>query len=570
MPKAARVSLLLVVALLGAWFWWSGSGADHAPPPVVPISVTTSPVVAAEPTAASSQAPSERLVVEAGTGDPAEDAAVVPVRVLIAATSQPLAGAEVFWWDSSFDVSQLTDAERALHKVEPELLLRRRGRVLRADGDGRAELRLGTPATVIARQGELYAVAAWRGPSSLATEGPFAGELVLALVPDRVLTVRTVAPDGQPLAGITVELQWTVRDARGGLDRNRRKLGPTGACGLTRLAHAQELFGGRHPVVAAQVRAWLTGGTGEAVEFDPKALPTAPVDVVVPPFGSLLVSLLTSDGAPWRTPQRGGPVVILGWDSWEAGMLQPGHDSSYCDGNGEARFPHVLVGCRLELLVTAGWAVFRAIEAPQRHGDHVHVPLRLPDDGSFLAGRIVAEDGSAVVAVRLVLEVVGGTGRVTLELLCDDTGRFLVPVPDWIGRRPRITFHAEDSPAAGRREAAVTLRADLLPGRNELGTVVLTPPPLLVAGQVVIVGGAAAPRPVVGLELDRASPGEPPSWQKVDDPRVKLDADLRFEVRAHARDERFRLRVVGAVVPVPPLEFAPGTDDLRIEMVAGG
>ena len=86
----------------------------------------------------------------------------------------------------------------------------------------------------------------------------------------------------------------------------------------------------------------------------------------------------------------------------------------------------------------------------------------------------------------------------------------------------------------------------------------------------MIVGGAAAPRPAVGLELDRSSPGEPPSWQAVDDPRVKLDEDLRFEVRAHARDARFRLRVVGEVAPVPPLEFAPGTDDLRIEVVAGG
>ena len=567
MPKVAIACLLLLTATLLAWTWWRGAGSD-APPP--------SPTVVAPPAAAGSQVSpneihtaSERVAVAGGAeravAANASDADALRVRIIDAASSTPVSGAEVLWYDENFDWSALTAAERALHADDPEQLIRRRGASVRTDGDGRAVIRARRTATVVARSGDRYVSGHWRADRPLPADGPFPGELVLALQQDHTLSVRTIQATGEPVPGVVVQLTNTHRRADGTEHGSIRHLEPTDGDGLTRLRHAQEALREGGNVIAVALTATITGGESKPVAVDLAALPTAPVDLVLPAFGSVVVQLQASDGSPWVSPTGSGLSVTLNHESWRGGVIKDGWNRVRCDGDGKAHFPHVFCGVRLKVGGPNGWERETVIDGPQRARDQVLVPLRLPADGSVIAGRLLGEDGavpSSEMKVQVRLE--GGRGSASQAVPHDAEGRFVMPLPMQVGSTPSITFRELDQRGASRREMVVVLRGPLVPGRNELGDVVLARPPLLVAGKVV---GPADASFVLAVERRTKGVRE---WIQAREFRVVVDPQQGFEVRGIAGDYQYRLVVTGAVAPRPPIEFVPGTDDLRVEVTAGG
>jgi hypothetical protein len=569
MPKVAIACLLLLTATLLALTWWREAGSDATPPTtgvVVPPAAANSQVRPEE-----TQPASERVAVAAGAERAAAattgDADAVRVRIIDAASSTLVSGAEVLWYDENFDWSALTAAERALHAVDSEQLLRRRCASVRTDGDGRAVIRARRTATVVARSGDRYVSGHWRADRPLPADGPFPGELVLALQQDHTLSVRAIHETGQPAAGVVVQVTTTYRGADGTEQSSIRHLDPTDGGGLTRLRHAQEALREGGNVIAVALTATITGGESQPVAVDPAALPTAPVDVVLPAFGSVVVQLQASDGSPWVAPTGSGLSVTLNHESWRGGVIKDGWNRVRCDGDGKAHFPHVCCGVRLKIGGPNGWDRETVIDGPQRALDQVLVPLRLPADGCVIAGRLLGEDGvvpSGPSEMKVQVRFEGGLGIASQPVTHDAEGRFVMPVPTQVGRTPSITFRELDLRGASRREMVVVLRGPLVSGRNELGDVVLARPPLLVAGKVV---GPADASFVLAVERRTKGVRE---WIQAREFRVVVDPQQGFEVRGIAGDYQYRLVVTGAVAPRPPIEFVPGTDDLRVEVTAGG
>lgn len=571
-------SLLLCLSLGVAWYWllWGSAYSEVAPPPSTMTTASSVVPGAGVPSAilpgavgAAVEAP-QRSAVATDPTAVSDDLQEVRVRVVDAATMVPVSAAQVFWYDQSFDWTKVTEADREAQSYDPEAFLRQRGQTAFADGEGRVVLRLHGLASLMGRKGDLYGASTWHPQTPAIATGPFVGEFVLRLRPDRTLVVRTVDAQRQPVAGVVVRLTLTRRQADGAEGRSAMDLPASGSDGLTQLRHAQEHFPPEPRVHAASLHARLTGAEGEPVAIDPAALPEGPVDVVVPACGSVLVELLGPDGLPWLSPAGSSLSVRLTLASWNGGSLEKGINNETFDSRGCATFSHVRCGVRLALSGPSGWERGSEFDGPTRQGEQVRMALRMPADASLMAGRVLGEDGAPFQGdVTVRFEGQRGSGGSGLSL--DGEGRFLVPVPDWVGRTPSILLYEQGRHQAPRREAEVVLRGPLVPGRNDLGDLVLRQPPLLVAGQVVVAAGVLA-TDILGhvfVELERCAPGERESWQQAHEFGARLDAEGRFEVRGHARGQKFRILVRGNCAPQPPREFVPGTADLRLEVTAG-
>lgn len=575
MPKVAVASTLFALALFGAWYWSNAAG-EMTPPVAPPPAEATLPKAlaaeagdaAAEPANAATPNtdPAVRHAVTGVATAPA-DLSTVRVRVVDAATTAVMPGVEVLWYDATFDWSKLAAADRDLQQQDLEELLRRSATRVHSDADGRVVIRPQSRwATLIARHGDLYGAATWYANQPPPTSGPFPGELVLRLQLDRTLLARTVDGDGRPVAGVTVQFACNHRRPDGSDQTSVRNLPPTGLDGITRLRHVQESFLAGHAVNNASLCARLTGGDSAPVAIDPNALPATPVDVVLPAFGSVLVALLGPDGTPWVLPAHHGLDVLLFLPSW-SGNLARGVTNVRCDDQGQAHFAHVRCNVRLNLSGPLGWPRNVAIDGPRRAGEQVRAELRLPANCSFVAGRVLTEDG-AVFTGSVQVEFESDRGSASSGLPLDADGRFLEPVPDSVGRVVTIAVREQGS-GDTNREATVALHRPLAPGRNDLGDLVLSLPPLLVAGQVIAIGGHPAMLSSLSVELECRPPGEHQGWFR-EGRRFQLDAQQRFEVRGRPRDRQFRLVVLGDCAPHVPREFKPGTTDLRVEVTAGG
>ncbi len=557
-----RIAAIVVVVLLGLGLWWwsHGSGTGVAVPapgaavaaaPATDAAAADAAVpVATAPPAVSQPGPERSAVPEAATGG--APFVEVLVRVLDENTREPVAGAEVFWSDLTLvDLAKLSPAEIERGQRDEERFLQQHGRRTTSDGAGRAIIRPSGAYRLVGRLGSRYGHATGNTAEPPAGDDAYPGELLLLLGEDHTLVVRTVDEQRQPVGGVQVNVEHQ-RDGKP--TGARQSLGSTDADGRLECAHAQLIGGRSRPDARALLCARITGAESARVAIDLRDVPREPVDIVVPACGTVEFTLLGFDGTPW--PHTVGRANVT---------LTPDalRDAVPFGADGKAVFP--LVRCGGQFVAQGRpWFEDHAFVGPARAGDVLQITLRIHGGLRMLTGRLLAGDGAPFAGVASMRFDEGAGGDNVFDR--DGDGRFFVPVPSHVGDRPSIAIVARDQSRTAAREARVSVRGVLVPGRNDVSDVVLGEAPLLVAGELV--GPDDNEPPAVRLELQRRDEGERSPWRPVGDLRVVLDAARRFVVRAPAGSTRWRLAVHGDCAPVTPIEFAPGTTDLRVPIDA--
>lgn len=558
-----------IVAVASLLLWWTWRGEPSVAPPG-PETGTNAPAVAAsEPHALADPTvePTRTVAIDpsAHTTAPAVPELLwIDLRVVDAASSEPVAEAEVFWNDAASDrhVQQLPKAEAQRYERDPEQKARRFGRRARSDHDGRLRIAMEP------RGGRIYATAGDRYGErfvSAATQVPTEGH-VLRLERDEGLAVRLDDASGRPVAGIPIGL--AVR-ADGGAAEGRIVLRETtDAAGLVRFAHLQQLRTiGSGPdkgkaVVAFVVHVLAPGLAVEPFVVDATVpLPKEPIVLRLPATGSLRLRFLLGEepfpGVAAATvhigPLGGGDArgrcveASVGADGFASFGSLP------CDTLLFARPAGPKVGA-------VDWSELPRLTEPGQTSKDVD----LARDAVVLRGRLLDAAGTPLADQRFELDYEtnrgGGTGRGAT----DARGGFVYFLSRSGGAPLQLLRGTLQVAGCGADLAAPPRWLQL--GVNEFGDVACLSHPVLVAGRIE---GDPVALDAVRLQVERGHmerQGEL-HWREFPLPSRPVGADGRFELRATVEPGRYRLLASApGMVPLEPIEFAVGANDLVVPM----
>lgn len=566
------------IAVAAMWLWCTWRSEPRVAPPRPGASTNASEVAASEP-----QAPPDRSEEPARTAalDPdakAAGAAVpellwIDLRVVDAESSEPVADAEVFWNDAASDrhVQQLPKAEAQRFERDPEQKARRFGRRARSDRDGRLRLAMEPCggriyATTSDRYGERFV--------SASTQAPAEGHVV-RLERDESLAVRLVDANGRPVAAIPIGLAVRADGAVEGDHCVLRE--PTDGEGFVRFAHLQLLRTvGSGPdkgkaVVAFVVHVMAPGVAVEPVVVDAtEPLPKEPIALQLPATGSLRLRFLLGE-----EPCPGVAAATVHIGPLGEGDARGRRVEASVGADGFASFRSLPFDTPLfarpagPKVGAAGWSELPMLTEPGQASHDVD----LARDAVVLRGRLLDAAGAPLGDQRFEFEYEtnrgGGRGRGST----DAQGRFVYFLSRSNAASLQLLRGDLLLPNGGSSLAPPSRVLQL--GVNELGDVpcrvqvLRQDHPVLVAGRIE--GDPVAPE-TVRLQVERESAGRPGElrWRTIPLPSTQVGADGRFELRATVEPGRYRLLASApGMVPLAPIEFAVGADDLVVPMRVG-
>ncbi len=496
-----------------------------------------------------------------------EDAIWLDVRVVDAERKQPVAGAEVSWITTGAlrQPRNLQATSRRDVENDPEVLAAQFGWRTRSDTNGVARIAAAKDgAMVFATTPGRFAIAWVGGDQPIPPQG-----WVIELEVDRRLQVRVVDALGQPAIGAYVGLR--VLDEKGAPRRSdaaRRVEGPEASAdfghALAWLRSVGPMFGAT--ISRCRVVAMVPGGEGPHVDLDVAEVPSQPVVLRLPPTGRIAVRLLHEG----RVCRDGVSV-----SAWRGGMMdrEPAEVLRVpFDDDGWARLPCVALGGEFVVAAQLGsGAVREVVQAPLGRDQEVRVELSTAAL-YLLRGQFFGADGRPVTntAVRAELQCDMVHEHGSFE--SDEQGRFRwfldcrLPVV----RLGRLQFF-QDREGAPAWTVTVPPR-ELQRGDNDLGVLRLVPAPVIAAGRLQL----DATRRDVRVELSVETPdarfatrGEE-RWTGVPGLSQDVRADGTFEVRGFVEAGRYRLSFPSPQhLPVAPVEFRPGQDDLVVAIPVG-
>ena len=511
--------LIVVILILGGAFllFWDSPGATPKNGAVneesgteirAPEAGRLDPIPAAPPTptaeigrveATAPEAPPDPLV-----GTPLPEGEGMLVRVLITATREPLAYAEVLVADIGEEdmprVQQLLLETRDIEAVLEALsVVYRTG----AEGTVRVPMVRGDGA-LAARKGSLFGVARDRGRDSQ--------EVEILCSPSVSISAMVVDGDGKPVEGIPVAL----RIHRSGSSHSPLSL-RTDVQGVARFRRL-ELFLEDEQVVSAALA--VDGPIGINLEqgFDLEALPEEPLRFVLPEYGGVEIELQTADGEAWTEPAQ---VFV----------------TEFVEGTETERFD----GTRIGRIVAPG---------PRRAGEAAYVLLHESLEYSQIEGILVDAEGAAAAGIRIFAELVveqeGSRSSDGFGFSTDANGHFRIEVREAAlaaGASRKLVLREQPTTGAAARSVEVALDYSLPPGVTDLGAIAMVLPPYLVSG--VVVDEAGEPVGHANVQVQRMERyGEGPDawyWDYLQNGHVEADADGIFAV--HASSDANEIRV---------------------------
>lgn len=594
----AFVLVAIIVATLLGWLWL-------ATPPLPANGELPADSKAAAPQFASGSLADATIVGDARTL--AAEAAQRPanadappqtqwLRVVDGITRAPLPQATIHFEDRRVDYQQLPQAEVLASWDDPEAFAQKHGQTVRSDGDGRVAIQFHGLCHAYGRLGERFGEVEFGDGFSPAVDPQFPGEVVLPLFADQNLRLRLVDDGGRPVAGLVV--RGEIASATGPVE-SKVPLGRTSdENGRVVFLHLQQQLQSRAGAAVdartLTVEVACLGGSGPRRTFDAAALPSDEVELQVPACGELRIAVQQADGSPWSYPGlvylavAVQPLAVAAVGAGGRGEQANGAAAvGLADGSagaGDAAAARTLpsFAATSHEFVPPGPIVVRGVptglrfriggdddilvpsecDGPRYAGERVDVAVRLRDDLCILCGRLVdAERQPFVGSARLNFESESGTGGVPLPH--DDAGFFTALLDD-VGERPQLVVRELEYRRGSPRTARITLDGPLQQGRNDLGDVVLTVGPLLVAGRLALPNGIDASRAGLQVVLERSPPPRFSFWSDQRTPHVVLDAQHAFAVHQHHEGHRWRLRVLGECVAMPPIPFEPGARGLVI------
>ncbi len=578
---------LLVVLLLGAGLaaYFAADSANLEQPPSLPTATATaSEAVAAastptQPTDATADTGSaERAVAEAltdATQRPLPDKQNwIEVKVIDKATGSPSSGAIVHWFDET--------AWEYLVKKQPELamshgelhwqgerLAELAGWRTRSNAEGQARVTGKGSLTVIAQHESLYGKLQLQSNAVL----PIGGH-VIELVPELCLLVRAVNERGQPCVNVPVSVAIFTKGGD--------QIGPFGWSalantrapdGIATIRHLQSLradvFGWGEEASANLVwraRLFLPGVAEQGTAFNPLAPPTEPIELRVPPCGSVRI----------RGTFAGKPLP--GFDSASISAVQENEHRFYdsarqqpVDADGQVRFAWVPIGQPYNAYTQAIGGISTTFAGPRASGQEVEVVLEPTGDTVLLTGRLLMPDRTPLAEQKVQARATGPELRNQVELGTDRDGRFLFSVgtAQKENRVDQLWFEL-------RRTGEQPLRAEasgrtLRAGSEELGDLVLGDGTLVVAGRVVANGEPYLTPVQLRVERESAADGKRAAqWRRVDGMLNHQDGAGGFAIRGTAIPGRYRLvPSTDRALPTAPIEFAVGASDVVVSLDCG-
>ncbi|MFO1054761.1 MAG: carboxypeptidase-like regulatory domain-containing protein [Planctomycetota bacterium] len=383
-------------------------------------------------------------------------------------------------------------------------------------------------------------------------------DLVLALDPPTELRVRVVDAAGTPYAEVPLSVVMPQNSAARSLWSGSSAA--DGIATIPSLRQRARMIAGGGPIDGIVLKARLEVPfvpIPAPAEFTLGALPKQPIDLVLPPHGSIRVQL---DANPSAGPLTASFVMNV------IAPLAPGetpqNPPSLTTVEGACRFPVVGLGLKLRIDVRRGGAAdAQQIECmgPVAEGQEVVVRVPLPE-GNAVVARLVDVKREPLRKTMVGLDVAasreGSSSSSGQGLTTDGEGRVRIPIEDGLG--PLATRTISFSHRATGRDARVILPKPLPSGTIDLGDVVLDEPLPLIAGRVC----NAKDEAVAGAEV---------SVENEDNARARSDAKGAFTIRSRVTPNELRLRVSakgfidGRFGP-----FAVGARDVVLRLEQGG
>lgn len=564
------LALAVCAALAG---WWLAPDRDPAPPEQV------------LPTNASASADRESFATavpnDASTGDRASampawqrppipaNARWCPVRVVDAATGEPIAGAEVVslyehkGWSPWTMLSGLPPDDEERFACDRELLARTFGDTATSDARGVVRVAVAPRgASLYARHDNRY------GDLHIDVDAePPPGGFRIRLEHDREVRVQVLDATGQPAIGVPVRPVHDGEPERQNDTPVRYECVRTQAPdGIARLPHLQELW----PATAAgsegtwRMRIELPFLTDRSAPFDPWAPPAEPLVLQLPPTGQVLARTVFEGRGPDHIDQ-----ILLFPDDAQALRNENRAAWRTSEPDGWVVFRHVPLGQQYVARASfAGW-MERSFEGPVAPGEVVRLEFAPRSDQVVIVGRLTDERGAPLSGAQVGIDYewqVGGSGRGSGGdgVSTDSDGRFRYHA---IGGGRELEHTRLD--LVYERPDAPPLRAKLGPrtfatGSTDLGDVVMAPDPVLVAGRLQF------PPEIQPFEVRLAVY----LVEQVEANDLWQDAEGNFVVPAElgaalptgpgALQVQVRGKDVGPRVP-----FTPGQQDLVVPVVLG-
>jgi len=264
--------------------------------------------------------------------------------------------------------------------------------------------------------------------------------------------------------------------------------------------------------------------------------PAEPIVLRLPATGSMLITLVDEDKRPIRDP-AGTVYASL------RQQTKSGQRSFWLRFDGpRLELSHVGLGLSFRLVLNSpGVSGTLDFDGPKAWGERVEQFL-VVDRHPTLSGRLVDEHGVPQKGYWYATHMQPARGYWNDYFETSEDGRFHVSIPKLFGNRKtrRGVLFRRTLPNR-RQQAWIDLdRREVLPGRNELGDVVLRPAPVLVQGRVVDDTGSGVGN--VRLNVYQGSEGD--SWPVagLDGDHDKSAADGSFEIRSHHIGEHLLLR----------------------------
>jgi hypothetical protein len=295
------------------------------------------------------------------------------------------------------------------------------------------------------------------------------------------------------------------------------------------------------------------------------------VEIQEPESGRILVTQTSRSGRTIPMP-RSTRVTLR-----EPGRKQRFHGRR--DGDGRLVFHHVPLG--RTFAVSLGEGPDKIVTGPRTHREDVTVEIPVDGGTVFVSGRALDEHGKPFAGRKI--RISGGIIATVTRTDADGCFSAAAQPMRGKGRGNRAGSSRRNSSApvvlalVNRREQPTGESCEipdlqLLPGEHKFGDVTLRMPGLVVLAEIV---GGVHPS-TLSFSLQRLESytvrGRARERWRSDRGITRVNRrDNHVEYRGITAAGRYRLRVSGSdILPLPPLEFAPGAKDLKIKVVRGG
>jgi hypothetical protein len=429
------------------------------------------------------------------------------------------------------------------------------------EGAGRARLR------EIAAEGERY-LAGWDGALRVpraeravlltaetsdgfawAQLNPEVQELELELAPSPSLRVRVLEAEGRPAAGVPVALK-----RKPDVDSYAYARATTGRDGVATFRDALLTLAkaGESPLVVVELP--LVYPPRATLAPAPAPLPVEPLELRLPPCGSLVVRVLDTDGEPVRGERKTLTLGALPPEGAEpSGAADPkSRRRLTCVdlAGATVRFPRVELGRRFGLHFDAGDEESEELfelDGPRASGELVTVDYAPYATMHFVTGRALDTAGRPLRALPLEAAVLReresrGVRRSARHVESDAEGRFRVQIGER-GQRvgiARLELRTEGDPALG---IVCDVPRPLARGGCDLGDLALAPEQLIAAGTVRNERGLGVEEARVTVSVKADPSGQEERWKELGHDSLRSDDEGRFVLRGFGVSAGAELRI---------------------------